>query len=338
MKTRNYGIDFFRVIACFMVIAIHTFPFSSISPFLDEALTLTVFRVAVPFFFMVTGYFLLGKLSLDYSYDHLMLIKKQLRKLVSLYGWIIVLYLPFSLLNKTIKLQMSLLEIIRVVIFDGTFYHLWYFPATIIGILIVVVLLRKFNFKKVIIISTILYLIGLGGDSWYGVTSQFAFSNTLYSVIFNMMTYTRSGLFFSPIFLCLGALVYRNQERLKELKRIPILLGSLLLVMLFESIVLHKITAIKHDSMYLLLPPVMLFLFIFLLNWKPVHRIKKASEFTLLVYVIHPIFIIILHGISNYIPILKNSIINYIFVVICNFIGARFLTNLNMKLHYKEKN
>ena len=60
MKRRDEGIDLFRVFAAIMVVAIHTFPFQSITPFLDEMITLTVFRVAVPFFFMITGYFLLG--------------------------------------------------------------------------------------------------------------------------------------------------------------------------------------------------------------------------------------------------------------------------------------
>lgn len=50
MKVRHQGIDLFRIIAALMVVAIHTFPFNSLSPFLDEMITLTLFRVAVPFF------------------------------------------------------------------------------------------------------------------------------------------------------------------------------------------------------------------------------------------------------------------------------------------------
>ncbi|MFW7419821.1 acyltransferase family protein [Vagococcus fluvialis] len=65
---RQLGIDFFRIVAAGMVVAIHTFPFSSISPKLDELITLTLFRVAVPFFFMTTGYFLIGPLAKKRSY------------------------------------------------------------------------------------------------------------------------------------------------------------------------------------------------------------------------------------------------------------------------------
>ncbi len=61
MKKKNYaGIDAFRLAAAFMVIGIHTAPFSKISPELDFLLTYCIGRVAVPFFLMTTGYFILA--------------------------------------------------------------------------------------------------------------------------------------------------------------------------------------------------------------------------------------------------------------------------------------
>ena len=57
----NYaGIDDFRILAAVMVIAIHTAPFSGVSQSLDFLLTYCVGRVAVPFFLMTTGFFVLG--------------------------------------------------------------------------------------------------------------------------------------------------------------------------------------------------------------------------------------------------------------------------------------
>lgn len=44
------GIDQFRLIAAVMIIAIHTFPFGSADSNLNTLLTLTLFRIAVPFF------------------------------------------------------------------------------------------------------------------------------------------------------------------------------------------------------------------------------------------------------------------------------------------------
>ena len=53
------GLDIFRMAAALLVIAIHTSPLSSFSPEADFFLTRILARVAVPFFFMVTGQFAL---------------------------------------------------------------------------------------------------------------------------------------------------------------------------------------------------------------------------------------------------------------------------------------
>ena len=54
------GIDYFRLIAAFMVIAIHTSPLSVWNEGIDFLITYCVGRIAVPFFFMTTGYFVLA--------------------------------------------------------------------------------------------------------------------------------------------------------------------------------------------------------------------------------------------------------------------------------------
>ena len=61
-KGRNYkGIEIFRILAAFLVVAIHTSPLTIYSVTADFILTRVIARVAVPFFFMVTGYFVLSK-------------------------------------------------------------------------------------------------------------------------------------------------------------------------------------------------------------------------------------------------------------------------------------
>ena len=65
MKTGNKsytGIDFFRFVAALLIIAIHTSPLTSLGAGFgttgDFILTRIVARVAVPFFFMTSGFFL----------------------------------------------------------------------------------------------------------------------------------------------------------------------------------------------------------------------------------------------------------------------------------------
>ena len=57
-RTASPVLDRMRLLAAILVVAIHTAPLSSYCPTLDFWLTRVLARLAVPFFFMITGYFL----------------------------------------------------------------------------------------------------------------------------------------------------------------------------------------------------------------------------------------------------------------------------------------
>ena len=58
-------LDNFRLIAALLVAAIHTSPLGAFSPEGDFFFTRVLARVAVPFFFMVTGQFVVKKFMDD---------------------------------------------------------------------------------------------------------------------------------------------------------------------------------------------------------------------------------------------------------------------------------
>ncbi|MDE6607367.1 MAG: acyltransferase, partial [Lachnospiraceae bacterium] len=88
------GIDYFRVIAAFLVIAIHTSPLADVNELADFMLTRILARIAVPFFFMTSGFFLITRYH--YNADRL---KEFIRKTAVIYGISILLYLPVNLYN-----------------------------------------------------------------------------------------------------------------------------------------------------------------------------------------------------------------------------------------------
>ena len=60
-QKKSYGaIDNFRLAAALLIVAIHTAPLASFSPTVDFLVTYCFGRVAVPFFFLVTGFFVLA--------------------------------------------------------------------------------------------------------------------------------------------------------------------------------------------------------------------------------------------------------------------------------------
>ena len=142
MNTKHYtGIDFFRIIACIFVIAIHTAPLYQINKDIDLLFTRGLCRLAVPFFFVTSGFFLIRKYT-ENSY-HLIQFEK---KLCLLYFISILIYLPINLYSGYFNV-FSLPAFLQDIFFDGTFYHLWYFPSCILGSLIAYYLVKKYDYR-----------------------------------------------------------------------------------------------------------------------------------------------------------------------------------------------
>ena len=195
---RYAGIDCFRVVAAILVIAIHISPLADIQETGDFILTRVIARVAVPFFFMTTGFFLISQYSR--STEKLTAFVK---KTLFLYGAAIFLYLPLNLYNHYFQMEYLLPNLIKDFIFDGTFYHLWYLPASIIGALLAWYLVKRFRYPGALTIATVLYAIGLFGDSYYGVAERISSFQTLDRVFRSVIT-REMGFFLPRSFLFLA--------------------------------------------------------------------------------------------------------------------------------------
>ncbi len=333
---RYNSIDNFRILSSLMVIAIHSFPFSSYHKIFDNIITLTIFRIAVPFFFIVSGYFLMGPYALKQNYITEHKINKNISSLLSLYLISMIIYLPLSILNNTINMDISFLNLLKMIIFDGTFYHLWYFPAIILGLILVKYMIKHLNIKTVFFISIILYIIGLFGDSYYGFIDN-AILNSSYNIIFKFSSCTRNGLFFTPIFLILGAIIFKYGDRMKNniFNYIGFIISMGLLT--FEGYYINTYSIPKHNSMYIALLPTMYFLFNILLNSGSKYNIKNANKISLIIYVIHPIIIYSVYIFGKIAFPINNSLIKYIIISILTIIISIFISKFIFKNKYTKK-
>ncbi|WP_122638707.1 acyltransferase family protein [Romboutsia sp. Marseille-P6047] len=129
---------------------------------------------------------------------------KYINKVFKLYLFSIIIYIPINLYNGYFKENNSILSILKDLIFNGTMYHLWYLPALILGMIIVYLLISRFELKNTLIISILLYIVGLFGDSYYGISNNISLLKHTYDILFLIFKYTRNGLFFAPIYITLG--------------------------------------------------------------------------------------------------------------------------------------
>jgi serine/alanine racemase len=278
------GLDRFRLIAALLVVGIHTYPFASYNGDLDYYIIHVAARIAVPFFLMTTGYFLKP------SAPSGTLIKKPL----TLYALASALYLPVSVYAGYYSGGNVSAALIRNIFFDGMFYHLWYLPASVIGILLVVFLIRSLKISAVLGITGILYLLGLLGDSYYGVALKVPILNGIYDAMFGLFSYTRNGLFYAPVFIAMGYGMAKAKSRPGAAAGFVGFIASAAF-MLMEGHILRLYMLQWHDSMYIALIPCMYFLFAFLLT-RGGPACPTLRIVSMWVYIVHPLGIIAVRG------------------------------------------
>lgn len=213
-SSRLQGIDTFKLIASFAVICLHTAPFEysakEYSSAFFENLEIFIYllsRMAVPYFFISSGYFFGKALAKDLSTK--ILFKRYIKKLFFVFlSWtIFYAVLTHHLLDNILKhgiiigpvlaiYEDTLLFIVQnplAFLFQGTAVHLWFMPSliTAISILTVFVLMKKESY--LVVFAVLLYGIGVMASSY---------ANTPLGI--NIHFNARNGPFFGTLFVVLG--------------------------------------------------------------------------------------------------------------------------------------
>lgn len=327
-RTKNYGgLDLFRPVAAVLVIAIHTSPLASFTAGGDFFLTRILARLAVPFFFMLTGQF-------STAPDRLMCF---LKKMGLLYLLSSLLYLPLGIYAGHYN-GLTLSGLLRMIFFDGTFYHLWYFPACMLGLMLVWLMARRFRTRLLVFFSLLLYFIGLLGDSYYGIAKQVPVLRDFYDGLFTVSSYTRNGVFFAPYFLVMGMLMPKLALLSKKRAAAGFLLSFC--AMTAEAFLLRHFSLQRHDSMYVFLPPAMFFLYR-LLSAVSLPSRRALRSISLWVYLLHPLFIVIVRAAAKLLSLtaflIDNSLLHFFAVAILSFAAAVLLTYAFDKLRKKRR-
>lgn len=344
-KKSYAGIDRMRFIAAFLIVAIHTSPLAAQSITADFVLTRVIARVAVPFFFMTSGFFLISK------YGRADKLKQFLKKTAVIYGTAILLYITVNIYNGYFTSDDLLPKLIKDVVFDGTFYHLWYLPASMLGAVIAWYAVKRLGFKKALAVTSALYLIGTLGNSWYAFVSQVPAAKGFYGLLGQISDYTRNGIFFAPVFMVLGGWI--AEERLKKTDAsfsfkiglvglavsFALMLGEAFLLRnyvlsktdlpmnrdLADAILQRDYGEQRNDSMYLFLLSCMYFLFDLLLRFGGKRR-RELRSLSLIIYIVHPMMILVVRVAARILGIwhilVNNSIVHYLAVSLLSFVFA----------------
>ncbi len=313
------GIDCFRLWAALLVVAIHTSPLAMFGSTGDFILTRVAARLAVPFFFMTSGFFLISHYA-----ENANRLVRFVKHTCLIYGLAIVLYLPVNVYNGYFQMEELAPNLVKDLVFDGTVYHLWYLPASVIGAMIAWYLVRRFDYPKAVLITAGLYVVGVFGDSYYGLAEGVWGGESFYRFLFQLSDHTRNGVFFAPVFFVLGGFI-ADSRREMELFTSARGFGISFALMLGEAMCLRRFGLQRHDSMYLFLLPCAYFLFQMLLHVRGKRR-ERLRTLSLLVYLLHPMVIVFVRlfakGLHLQGLLVENSIVHYVAVCLLSVGGS----------------
>lgn len=271
---KNYnGIDLAKFVCSLLVIAVHVKPFGS---FADDTVKLLNFgvqnwlaRIAVPFFFVCSGYFLYKKTTLrDFSVEPS---RKTLLHLLKLYLIWTLLYLPLSVrafLRDPKGLRHAVLTYCRNCFITGSYTHLWYFPALIFAVFLTSYLLSKhIRHKHIVFLSVAAYGIGLLAQSWFGLIRPLQSAAPpvwqLLKLLQKLIVTTRDGLFDGFLFVNIGAVFAFYEVRITRRRALTGFLVSMVML-LAEAASLKALGFARAQDLYLSLIPAAFFGFAFI--------------------------------------------------------------------------
>lgn len=315
---RNILLDILKVIAALFVIGTHCsflFDYSEVS---FRIVTNGVFRIAVPFFFCVNGFFLFTV----FKNGH---IQTWLKRVGILYVIWMLIYIYFW----TYLQDYNWLKMVLTLVFG--FNHLWYLAALLVGGLVLYQIRNASN--TVLIVSAFMFLLIGIGIQYLGQLHLFAQQTTIDKLI-NYPPLHRNFLLFALPLLSIGYVIRRTNFHTKLSKKsVVILLVVSFVLLVAENIIAYyfvtgKVILNTYLS-YLFLAPVLL---IAAFTFKSTSNInsKLLSSYSIALYLIHPLVLVLIYhfftldsatltlvtvllsGIASYLLILLNKKLKYI--------------------------
>lgn len=297
-----------------MIVGLHS---SFLKDFSQIGWYLTVnglFRIAVPIFFIINGFFFYTALQSNP--------KPWFNRIISLYVFWMAFYSYFWFLPTDVNLH-NISRIVHV-IFTG-YYHLWFFPG-IICAAVLVFLLRNFRPPLLFAIAIALFLIGL---TIQYIGNYHIIENEIIDNRINSLSAYRNYLFFSFPFFCFGFLI-KKTELYKTTNSKKLFFSSLLGIslLLLESGINYKNLFNADDfdifASLIIVCPTLSLLF---LQAKLPGKSKIIAQYSTAIYLIHPFFIIELDKFYNF-----GATVNTALVTALSVIAGYFMIKLNTKI------
>jgi serine/alanine racemase len=288
-RNRQVLIDLVRVACAVLVICIHTRPWVDVNFYFGHYLSNVLARLAVPLFFLFSGYFLSLRLEREIRPERYL--RRILLNLLRLYLVWCLIYFPYDwgriLAAEHAPLPAASLYL-RYLLVEGGHFHLWYFPALIYALAILGFFYLRGRMAWLRILAVLLFLVGLAAEPYGSWVSRLAVSVQPLSLVEKLGT-SRSALFFALPFLVWGFTLRKYLERVSSRALALGFAGGFFLLDV-ESFRLQSAWHAGGYNLYAFLPLAALCAFGLFLRNAPLHwrgDSRSLRDLSLLMYCLH---------------------------------------------------
>lgn len=272
----NYNtIDITKFVMAFLVVAIHTHPENGIENKLILDIINCIYSIAVPFFFVASGFFLYNKLKTQDYENQLIYIRGWINRIARLYIIWTIIYLPYAIIGfykDDITLIKCIIVYLRNVLLVGENFlswPLWYLLAMIVvGCIYYVFIKFRINWKTTVLMAIFLVIGGI------------ILENEGWGIYFTLFKTTKNGLFVGFPYMVLGFSIAKYGI-------IKSKLFLLFFMLCFGVMSYFEITIAEYGLVYAF--------FSFILNIelhdKADDRYLNARTISLVVYLVHMIWV-----------------------------------------------
>ena len=267
------SLDFAKFVCAILIIVLHTAPFASYSKILTFGFRNIVTVIAVPFFFLTSGFLAFKKFDLIEDSKKKAYVVQYLKRIVLMYLIWSAVYFVFVVI-KWFRSGFSIyivLEYIKDFFFEGSYSTIWFLPALFTATLAVYLLHKKLSYRNIFALACVIYIFTLGGSSYYGLVSQVPSIKVVYDAYYSFFDSIKNGICFGMIFVSMGAMVSDNEERITQKTTaprafIPVVLFAGLLA-IEEFLIAYTNWNIRGVDTVIMLVPFTYFFVRFLLVW-----------------------------------------------------------------------
>jgi serine/alanine racemase len=266
-------LDFAKFICALLIIILHTAPFGSYSKLLTFGFRNIITVIAVPFFFLTSGFLAFKKLDSledekkkEYIFHYL----KRIAVMYLIWSAVYFVFVVIKWSRNGLSLA-AVLEYVKDLFFEGSYSTIWFLPALFVATLAVYLLRKKLSYRTIFAVACVIYLFTLGGSSYYGLVTKVPAIGVVYDLYFSFFDSIKNGICFGMIFVSMGAMVSEREESIAEKIKpvhafLPVILFAVLLAVEEFAVAYFNWNDRGVDTVIMLIPFTYFFVR-FLLVW-----------------------------------------------------------------------